>query len=308
MTYFKRNEGTPSFFIVFLLERRGRVVYNTCMEKCFDCPRNCSVDREKEKGFCREGSRIRVAKVIENFMWEEPLISGKKGALAIFFSGCSLRCNYCQNFQISHIGKGESYSPEEFASFLKKFDYSKYDSLDLVTPTHFSSLLKEAFAIFKPSVPVVWNSSGYEKVETLERLSFIDVFLVDFKYHSKELSKRLSFADDYFDVARQAISFMIKSRQDKIEDGVLKRGVIVRHLVLPDEVRDSMAVLDEIAKMGKPILSLMRQFTPTGRGEKKRKISSLEFKTVLAHALKLGFDKGFVQDEDSASDKYIPSF
>ena len=116
------------------------------MKKCYDCPRNCGVDREKEKGFCHEGNRIRVAKVIENFMWEEPLISGKKGALAIFFSGCSLRCNYCQNYQISHIGKGESFSPEEFASFLKKFDFSKYDSLDLVTPTHFSSLLKEAFS------------------------------------------------------------------------------------------------------------------------------------------------------------------
>ena len=283
-------------------------MYNIFMIKCYDCPRNCCVDREKEKGFCHEGNRIRVAKVIENFMWEEPLISGKKGALAIFFSGCSLRCNYCQNYQISHIGKGESFSPEEFASFLKKFDFSKYDSLDLVTPTHFSSLLKEAFSFFKPPLPVVWNSSGYEKVEVLEKLDFVDVFLADFKYHSKELSKRLSLAEDYFEVARQAIRFMINSRQDKVEDGVLKRGVIVRHLILPDEVRDSLAVLDEIAKMGKPILSLMRQFTPTGRGEKKRAISSLEFKTVLAHALKLGLDRGFVQDEESANDKYIPSF
>lgn len=277
--------------------------------KCFDCPRMCGVDREKAKGFCGEKSKIRVAKIIENFMWEEPYVSGKKGTLAIFFSGCNLRCEFCQNYEISHIGKGDEYSPQEFAKLLESFDYSKFDSVDFITPTHFSSGLFEALSLFKPPVPVVWNSSGYERVETLKKLSkFIDVFLFDLKFYSPELSKRLAKAENYFDCTSKAIKFAIESKPDIIENEIMKQGVIVRHLILPDEVKDSFKVLDFLAENGKPIISLMQQFTPMGRGEKNRKLNPIEFKSALAHAEKLGLDRGFYQGEGCADQTFIPKF
>lgn len=278
--------------------------------KCFDCPRKCGVNRKENLGFCGEGQKIRISKIIENFMWEEPIISGEKGALAIFFSGCNLRCEYCQNYQISHLGKGEYFSPEEFAEKLKSYDYKKYTCVDLITPTHFSSLLLEAFKIFKPPVPIVWNTSGYESIDTLKKIdNFIDVYLTDFKYYSSDISKRLSKAEDYFQVAKSAVTFMINSKPNYFEGGILKQGVIIRHLVLPGEVKDSIKLLDEIkALFGNPIISLMQQFTPIGRGEKNRKLYPLEFKAVLAHADKLGLNNGFIQDECSSDQKYIPNF
>ncbi len=269
----------------------------------------CGIDRTKATGFCREGGQIRVAKIIKNFEWEEPLVSGKKGTLAIFFSGCSLRCEFCQNYQISQIGKGDFYSPEAFAKLLKSFDYSKFDSVDFITPTHFSSLLAKALQIFKPPVPVVWNSSGYERVEVLQTLlPFVDVFLFDLKFYSPDLSKKLAKAEDYFDFASKAIIFAMQNKTDVIEDEILKQGVIVRHLVLPSEVSDSFKILDFLAKLGKPFISLMQQFTPIGKGSKNRKLYPLEFKAVLAHAQKLDFEKGYFQEEGCADEVYIPKF
>lgn len=302
------------FAIVFVLG------YNTFMDKnesnkcsqierCFDCPRMCGVQRDRSAGFCGETSKIRVAKVIENFMWEEPLVTGKKGTLAIFFSGCSLRCQFCQNFEISHIGKGDLYTPDEFAAFLKSFDYSKFDSVDFITPTHFSSSLLEALKIYKPPVPLVWNSSGYENVEILDRLkNFVDVYLFDLKFFSPKLSKRLAFAENYFEKAIKAIEFAIKAKKDRISKGVIRQGVIVRHLVLPDEIEDSFKLLDALSALGKPYISLMRQFTPTGRGEKNRVLKPIEFKAVLAHAQRLGFKKGFYQEAGCAEQSFIPRF
>ncbi len=277
--------------------------------KCYDCPRMCGVDRENTKGFCGEKSKIRVAKIIENFMWEEPYVSGQKGTLAIFFSGCSLRCDFCQNFEISHIGKGDEYLPTEFAELLKSFDYSKFESVDFITPTHFSSALCEALSIFKPPVPVVWNTSGYERTETLEKLSpFVDVFLFDLKFFSSELSKRLAKAGNYFSVASKAVKFAVDAKPNIIENDIMKQGVIVRHLVLPGEVKDSFKILDFLADCEKPVISLMQQFTPTGRGEKNRKLTPLEFKAVLAHAEKLGLTQGFYQTEGCADQSFIPKF
>lgn len=271
----------------------------------------CGVDRKTQIGFCGEGDKIRVAKVIENFMWEEPLVSGNKGTLAIFFSGCSLRCEYCQNYQISHIGKGEVYSPKQFADFLKSFDYSKYDSIDFITPTHFSSCLMSALSIFKPPVTLVWNSSGYERAETLEKLlPFVDVFLFDLKYFSSELSGRLSKAADYFEVASKAVKFVAENKKEEVDEktGVMQEGVIVRHLVLPGEIADSFKVLDFLAEEKNVIVSLMQQFTPIGKGEKKRKLLPLEFKAVLAHAEKVGIKRGFYQEEGCADQTFIPKF
>ena len=203
---------------------------------CFDCPRMCGVDRRKVDGFCGQGENIRVAKIIENFMWEEPCISGDKGALAIFFAGCNLRCEFCQNYKISHAKVGKEYTPEEFKKMLLEYDLSTFSSIDLITPTHFSSALEKAFKGLSLPIPVVWNSSGYENEETIERVAkFVDVFLPDLKYFDCKLSSKYSKAANYFEQASKAIKRMRKSKPNNVFDnGVLTEGVLIRHLVLPN--------------------------------------------------------------------------
>lgn len=278
---------------------------------CYDCPRNCGVDRNKNLGFCREEENIRIAKIIENFKWEEPCISGKKGALAIFFSGCNLRCEFCQNFNISHKGKGDVYSSEEFRNLLENYDLSKFSSIDLITPTHFSSKIIESLQNFKSPIPIVWNSSGYEKEETIERLkNIVDVFLPDFKYYSSELSLKLSYAKDYFEVASKAIKKMRELKPKNIfNDEILQSGVLIRHLVLPGQVKDSFKILDYIKEnINDPYISLMAQFTPINKGTLNRRIYPLEYKAVLSHAEKLNLDKGYIQDITSANENFVPEF
>lgn len=276
---------------------------------CYDCPRECGIDRNIKSGFCGEKNKIRVSKVIENFMWEEPCISGDKGALAIFFSGCNLRCEFCQNYKISHIGGGKEYSAQEFKEYLQSFDLTKFSSIDLITPTHFSSLLIEALKDFNSPIPIVWNSSGYEKVEMIEKLSqVVDVFLPDFKYFSPELSFKYSKCKDYFDKTSQAILTMVKCKKENIfENGILTQGVLIRHLVLPCQQKDSLKVLDFISKNIKnPLVSVMGQFTPT-RGQLNRKLYPLEYKFVLSYAEKLNLN-GYFQELTSANENFIPEF
>ncbi len=278
--------------------------------KCYDCPRECGVDRNQNLGYCREKNKIRVSKVIENFMWEEPCISGEKGALAIFFSGCNLRCSFCQNYEISHVGKGDYYTAEEFRKFILSFDLEKYASIDLVTPTHFSSLLIEALSGLNLPIPVVWNSNGYEKVEIIEKLvNIVDVFLVDFKYVDIKLSKQLSYCEDYFDYASKVVIKMTTLKQNIIENGIMKQGVLIRHLVLPGYSKDSFKVLDFIKdNIAEPFIALMSQFTPTTNSSIKNKLLPLEFKAVLAHAEKCGLNDGYFQDLSSSSCEFVPKF
>ncbi len=277
---------------------------------CYDCPRNCGVDREKTTGFCRESNKIRVAKVIENFMWEEPCLTGEKGGLAIFFSGCNLRCKFCQNFEISHIGKGQVYSTQEFKKLLLSYNLERFSCIDLITPSHFSSALAEVFENLKLPIPIVWNSNGYEKVETLKRVSkFVDVFLVDLKYVSNELSKNLSCIENYFQVAEKAVKFMSQEKPNIFDGESLKQGLIIRHLVLPNNVKDSLKVLDFVKEnIDNPIISLMSQFTPTKQSPIKRKLIPLEFKAVVAYAEKCGLTQGYTQDLTSSSQDFIPKF
>lgn len=280
--------------------------------KCYDCPRMCGIDREKARGFCGENDKIKVAKIIPNFMWEEPCISGEKGCLAIFFSGCNLRCSFCQNYEISHASKGREFTPKEFASLIKSYDLSKFSCVDLITPTHFSSMIIEGLQGEKFPIPIVWNSSGYEREEIIEKLcDVVDVFLPDLKYYSPELSLKLSGAEDYFAVAIKGIMKMREKMPTNIfdEKGVLTRGVLIRHLVLPTHVRDSFRVLDKIKEGVKnPFISLMSQFTPRNEGELDRRIFPLEYKSVLAHAEKLRLTEGYMQAPDSADEDFIPKF
>lgn len=278
--------------------------------KCYDCPRKCGVDRENQLGFCREKNQIRVSKIIENFMWEEPCISGKKGALAIFFSGCNLRCEFCQNMSISHNGKGEYFTPEEFRKLLESFDLKKYSSIELITPTHFSSLLYESLKDFKSSIPIVWNSSGYENEEIIEKVvKFVDVFLPDLKFYSEDLSQKVSQAKDYFKVALKAIKKMREIKKENIYLGdVLVNGLLIRHLVLPGQVEDSKKILYAIKQnISKPLVSIMSQFTPIGNTF-NRAIYPLEYKIILDYASNIGLNDGYIQDIDSSNKNFIPDF
>lgn len=278
--------------------------------KCFDCPRNCGVDRNQNLGFCREGDKIRIAKIIPNFMWEEPCLTGNKGALAIFFSGCNLRCKFCQNYQISHIGKGEEYSPQEFKDLLSTYNLSNFSCIDLITPTHFSSLLFKALKDFNSPIPIVWNSSGYEKVETIKKVSsFVDIFLIDFKYYDNQLAQHLSCTNDYFEYASTCIKEISILKPNKFDNNLMQQGMIIRHLVLPENYKDSIKILDYIkTNINDPVIALMSQFTPTKESPIKERLKPLEFKILLSHAKKIGLNKGYFQDLSSSSTEFIPKF
>ena len=278
---------------------------------CEMCPRNCQVNREKTKGFCSERQKIKIAKIIENFMWEEPCISGKKGALAIFFSGCNLRCEFCQNYKISHNSVGKEYTPPEFYNLLNSYDLTKYTCIDLITPTHFSYQIISALKGKSLPIPVVWNSSGYEKSEVIEKLGdVIDVFMPDFKYFEPQLSLKYSLAEDYFSFASKSIVKMRQLKKSNIfKDGILQEGVLIRHMPLPGHVNDSLKILDFISKnIDKPFISLMSQFTPYYKSTIKRKLYPLEYKIIVNRAINLGLTEGYIQDFESSSKEFIPRF
>lgn len=290
------------------------LLYYLIMKFCNECPRSCGVNREKSCGWCKVPSKFKIAKIMLH-PYEEPTISGTGGAGAIFFAGCSLGCIYCQNYEISSGKVGELFTKEQLIDAIKDLEKRGASCIDLVTPTHYTDELIDVFNRYKPSVPIVWNSSGYETVEEIEKLKdIVDVYLVDFKYATEEAG-RLSLALNYFEVATQAILQMRKNQpKDVIDNGVMQRGVIVRHLVLPGLVENSKLVLDWVAKNlgANTIVSLMSQYTPTERVASHpllfRKLKPIEYKSVVSYAEKLGFDNAFVQDMDSSSEKYIPDF
>ena len=285
---------------------------------CDICPRSCRVDRAKAAGFCQETEEIRISKVMLH-KYEEPLISGgekDKGSGAIFFAGCNLKCVFCQNFPISHKNKGKNISVDELANIFKDLERKGALNINLVTPTHFTVKIIEALKVFKPNIPIVWNSSGYESVETIEKLKgYVDIFLVDLKYMSDELSTKYSGAINYVEAATKSILKMRELQpKDVIEKGQMKKGVIVRHLVLPTHTDDSIKCLDFILKnLGKDtIVSIMSQYEPRYDAKKfpeiNRKITPIEYKRVVNFAIKNDMKNCFVQDLSSADSKYTPKF
>lgn len=287
------------------------------MTRCELCPRRCGVDRARTVGYCGEGADARVAKVMLHH-FEEPCISGTRGSGAIFFSGCSMKCVFCQNRDISRGGAGEVMTPEDLASEMTDLCKRGAHNINLVTPTHFTDKIIEALDLVKDrlGVPVVWNTSGYELPETVRRLDgYVDVFLTDFKYSSRELSSKYSSAPDYAEYASSSLSEMVRiTGRPVFKDGMMTRGVIVRHLVLPGAYRDSIAVLGKIndaVGTEDVVLSLMAQYTPefAGKGfpELQRRITTFEYNKALDEARRLGFD-GFCQSISSATARYTPDF
>ena len=291
------------------------------MSACELCPRRCGVSRiDGERGICAEGAEMRISRIALH-PYEEPPISGKNGSGTVFFCGCSLGCVFCQNKDISRgTDKGRIYTPKELANELLLLRDRGATNINLVTATHFADRVAQTLDLVKDKldIPVVYNTSGYERVETLAFLDgLVDIYMPDFKYCSSELSARYSFAEDYADVATLAIREMYQQtgKYEFSDNGALKKGVLIRHLVLPGARKDSIAVLERIASTLPPediLVSIMSQYTPDFAmdcefSELHRRITKFEYDSVVKEACRLGFD-GFTQSKTSAIKDYTPDF
>ena len=283
---------------------------------CTLCPRNCGAERTAESGagVCRMGTQPKIARAALH-MWEEPCISGTRGSGAVFFSGCGLRCVFCQNEAISQQGEGKIVTPQRLADIFRELEAQGAHNINLVTAAHFVPAVLEAMNLYRPNIPIVYNSSGYESVETLRMLSgVVDIYLPDYKYIDPNMAAMLSGARDYPDVAFAAIAEMIRQTGVPVydENGMMTRGTLIRHLVLPGLTGDSMKILTRIRNEfpGIPV-SLMGQYTPCGRALSisgmDRKIKKKEYARVLAHMEAIGLD-GYRQELGSADGAFIPSF
>ena len=280
---------------------------------CKLCPRECGADRKNGVGACG----VSTPKIAKYYLhpFEEPCISFKNGSGTIFFSGCSLRCVFCQNYELSRAKRGKALTPRELAAVFKELEDKGAENISLVTAGHLIPYLLPAFEIYKPKIPVVYNSSGYEKVETLELIDeFIDVYLPDVKFYSPALSKRYTGREDYFEIAEKAVKFMANKPLKMTDEGKMLSGVIVRHLVMPMCGTDTRAILKWFKEELPPTvyLSLMSQYTPYGDIEKfpelNRPITAREYQTALDTAKMLGITRLFAQERSSSGEKFIPKW
>lgn len=280
---------------------------------CRACPRRCGVDRTKTVGFCGIGDRIKIARAAPH-LWEEPCISGTRGSGAIFFSGCSLGCVFCQNKEISRRGGGCEITAERFAEICFELRSAGVHNINLVTPSHQLPLILPVLREIKKTIgiPIVCNCGGYESLEALSAMrGIVDIYLPDFKFYDPALSEKYAHAKDYPKIAEEAIVEMARQtgRPTFDKDGLLERGTLVRHLVLPGHRDDSINTLRRLRELFAPdeiLLSLMSQYTPTGDGPSRR-LTTFEYRSVANVALELGFE-GYFQERSSAKDEYTPNF
>jgi len=282
---------------------------------CSLCLRECQIERtERRGGFCGVGTLPKIARIAPHYD-EEPVLSGSRGAGTIFFSGCSLRCVFCQNREISAEDHGTYITPYQLSEEYRRLEALGVHNIEFVTPTHYVDAILESLDYYRPKLPLVYNSSGYDKVESLKRLEgVIDIYLPDFKYSDSKAAGRLSSCGDYPQAAVAAIDEMFRQvGEPVIEDGIMKRGVMIRHLVLPSHVRNSIGVLESIkAHWGDRIpVSLMSQYFPAGKAsdypEINRRITRREYQKVLHKLYELELD-GFAQELESADKKYVPKW
>ena len=282
---------------------------------CSDCPRQCGAPRgETGRGFCKMGANPVLARAALHFD-EEPVISGTRGAGAVFFSGCALRCRFCQNFEISHHNFGREITPKRLREIYFELIDQGAQNINLVNPTHFVPAILESLEGGLP-VPVVWNTGGYERVETLKRLEGrVQVYLPDLKYIRADSARRYSAAPDYFQYASEALREMLRQTGPVHlgDDGQILSGVIVRHLILPGCADESIEILDWIAEnLPGAWISLMAQYLPFGNvagvDALDRRLTQEEYDRVCDHLLALGLEDGFVQELSSSDEKYIPVF
>ena len=288
-------------------------------DKCNLCPRSCLVNRnEGEIGFCKSGNKIRIAKAYLH-MWEEPPITGKKGSGTIFFSGCNLRCIFCQNYYISEMNNGVEITIDRFSKVCLDLQSRGATNINLVTPTHYVPLIIDGIKLARENglcIPIVYNSSGYETVDTIKMLDgIVDVYLPDFKYYNDELAIKYSGCKDYFKYASLAIDEMVKQKGECIfnDDGDIISGVVVRHLIIPSRVEDSKKILKYLYQKydDKIYFSIMNQYTPVKKfrdEELNRTVSNNEYDEVLDYAWNLGIRNAFIQEGMTQTRSFIPEW
>ena len=282
---------------------------------CNACPRGCNVDREVSLGYCKSPEKFKLARASLHY-WEEPCISGKNGSGAIFFSGCNLGCVFCQNYEISHGCKGVEVSDDDLVRIMKRLVDEGANNINFVNPTHYSLQLLRVLEKYKPPVPIVYNTSGYDSVETLKMLDgAVDIYLPDFKYIRPEKALKYSKAEDYPQVAEEALAEMKRQVGEDVfdENGIMQRGMIIRHLVLPSNTNSSISALDYLAEnFGDTYISVMAQYVPCGDlteyKDINRPLTQREYDKVVNHIFDLGLQKIFVQELEAASDEFIPDF
>ena len=283
---------------------------------CNQCPNRCGVDRTQSVGLCRVGYDAIVSRVALH-PWEEPILSGTNGSGTIFFAGCNLGCVFCQNYAISHSNYGHRYTVDALIQAMQSLEQQGAHNINFVNPSHYAHILRQVLARYKPRIPVVYNTSAYDSVDTLRTLEgLVDIYLPDCKYADPNLAARYSHRSDYPTVAMAAIAEMVSQRPQLVysKDGLLQSGVIIRHLVLPEASQDSVQVLTKLYNMyGNSVYySVMSQYTPYGDAaqypEINRKIKPLEYKRAVAALQRAGAVNVFVQDCEAATDAYIPPF
>ena len=284
---------------------------------CRLCPRNCGAERTEfdGNGVCGMGTLPVVARAALHF-WEEPDISGTRGSGAVFFSGCALNCVFCQNAPISTERFGKPITVRQLADIFYRLEQQGAHNINLVNPTHFVPAIIEALRLYRPSIPILYNCGGYERAETLKSLKgLIDIYLPDLKYGRAETAKRYANAPDYFETATKAICEMLAQQPELVhgEDGMLQKGVVIRHRVLPGHVHEACGIMDWI-KQHAPgaAVSLMGQYLPCGRAnefpELNRRLTAREYDRAMNHFLGLEFENGNLQQPSSAKKDYIPDF
>ena len=285
--------------------------------KCSLCPRRCNAERTNDQnlnGFCKMPLLPRVARAALHF-WEEPCISGNNGSGTVFFSGCTLDCAFCQNYDISHGGFGKQITYQRLADIFKELEDRGAHNINLVTPTHFVPAIIRALDIYKPKIPVVYNSGGYDSVEEIRALKgYVDIFLMDFKYLSGERAALYSGAPDYPEHAAAAIKeCYLQQPVCDFGDGIMQKGLIVRHLLLPQGTNEAIRVFDWVREnTPDAYFSIMSQYTPCGRAENmpiiNRRVTKREYEKVLTYICDSDFENVYFQERESSDKKYIPPF
>ena len=292
---------------------------NKELECCTICPHNCKINRTKNPGRCKSTDKIKIALYsIHNF--EEPCISGEKGSGTIFFSNCNMNCVFCQNYEISQLGRGKEITIEELANVMIKQQERNVQNINLVTPTSYALHIVEAIKIARKKgleIPIVYNTNGYESVETLKLLEgYVDIYLPDLKYYYDDLAKKYSKVDNYFEIATKAIQEMYRQVGTPVldENGVMKKGLMIRHLILPNEVQNSKKVLKWIKENidSNVYVSIMAQYFPTYKAKEipeiARKITKEEYEKVENYLYELDLENGYIQELGEHEEEYVPDF
>lgn len=292
---------------------------NKELECCTICPHNCKINRTKNPGRCKSTDKIKIALYsIHNF--EEPCISGEKGSGTIFFSNCNMNCVFCQNYEISQLGRGKEITIEELANVMIKQQERNVQNINLVTPTSYALHIVEAIKIARKKgleIPIVYNTNGYESVETLKLLEgYVDIYLPDLKYYYDDLAKKYSKVDNYFEIATKAIREMYRQVGTPVldENGVMKKGLMIRHLILPNEVQNSKKVLKWIKENidSNVYVSIMAQYFPTYKAKEipeiARKITKEEYEKVENYLYELDLENGYIQELGEHEEEYVPTW